>query len=517
MSTPAFDTSALPPASAAPSPAEPSSVHELKTLVLSRHPAIVIETAEEERADALLAAVAADTRLTVFRWTITQGLVGQSNTPGVYGTQDPARMLAAISELAVEGLYVLKDFSTHLAKAEVSRAFRELLELFEAPTRLATVVLVDAEVDLPAEVESQVVRYELRLPDRDEYRAAMAAVIEWLHLNGRAEVSLTSADYERFAGALSGLTLNQARQTLAQVAIEDGHLTSDDMDRIVDLKARVVRNDSLLEYFPVADNAFQLGGFAGLQRWLDRARLAFGPQAAQLNLQAPKGVMIVGVQGCGKSLAAKVIAREWQLPLVKLDAGRLYDKYVGESEKNLRHALATAESMSPVVLWIDEIEKGMAPSGGNDADGGLSLRLFGSFLTWLQEKRDDVFVVATANDLSALPPELLRKGRFDEIFFVDLPDAAERETILRIHLALRKQDPVHLDLGRIAVAADGFSGAELEQVVIVSLLRTLQEHRPLDTQLLLDELAATVPLSVSRREDVERLRAMARDRFVSVH
>ncbi len=361
-------------------------------------------------------------------------------------------------------------------------------------------------------------RYQLHLPDRAEYAAMIAAVVEWLQVNRRAEVTLAAADYEALAGALSGLTLNQARQALAQVAIEDGRLTGEDLARLVDLKAQVIRNDSPLEYFPVADNAVQLGGFAGLQSWLQRARLAFSPQAAALNLPAPKGVMIVGVQGCGKSLAAKVIAREWQMPLLKLDAGRLYDKYVGESEKNLRHALSTAESMSPVVLWIDEIEKGMAPGGGQDADGGLSLRLFGTFLTWLQEKRDDVFVVATANDLSVLPPELLRKGRFDEIFFVDLPDAAEREAILRIHLALRKQDPAQLglELARVAAAADGFSGAELEQVVIVALLRSLQEKRPLDSELLLDELAATVPLSVSRHEDIERLRTLARDRFVPV-
>jgi SpoVK/Ycf46/Vps4 family AAA+-type ATPase len=226
--------------------------------------------------------------------------------------------------------------------------------------------------------------------------------------------------------------------------------------------------------------------------------------------------MLVGVQGCGKSLAAKVIAREWQQPLLKLDAARLYDKYIGESEKNLRRALATAESMAPVVLWIDEIEKGMAPGNGQEADGGLSQRLFGSFLTWLQEKRSDVFVVATANDLSALPPELLRKGRFDEIFFVDLPDAAERAEILRIHLGLRKLDPSSFELERIAAAADGFSGAELEQVITAGLLGAIQAHRALDTAQLLDELAATVPLSRSRREDIDRLRALARDRFVPV-
>jgi hypothetical protein len=495
---------------------EPSGVHELETLVLSRHPAIVVETDEEERADAQLAAVAAATGLTVFDWTVTHGLVRQPGTQALYGTRDPICMLSTVGDLAVEGLFVLKDFSLHLSEPAVSRAFRELLERFAAPSQLSTCVLLGASVELPREVAPQVVRYDLRLPDRDEYRQTIAEVVESLRANRRAEVDLPSTDYDAFAAALSGLTLNQARQALAQVAIEDGRLTSDDLERVVALKTRALRNDSVLEYFPVADNACELGGFANLQRWLERARVAFTPEAAQFDVPPPKGVMLVGVQGCGKSLAAKVIARQWRQPLLKLDAGRLYDKYVGESEKNLRRALATAESMAPVVLWIDEIEKGMAPGGGQDADGGLSRRLFGSFLTWLQDKRADVFVVATANDLSALPPELLRKGRFDEIFFVDLPDAAERAEILRIHLRLRKQDPVRFELKLIAETADGFSGAELEQVVTASLLRSIQAHQPLDSELVLDELAATVPLSRSRREDIERLRALARDRFVSV-
>ena len=494
---------------------EPCSVHDLKTLVLSRHPAIVIETTDEGRADAQLAAVASDTGLTVFDWTITQGLVRQPGTQAMYGTTDPALMLANLAGLTVPGLFVLKDFSVHLSAPAVCRAFRELLERFaDAPSQLSTFVRLGASVELPAEIESEIVRYDLRLPDRDEYRQAIGAVVESLQANGRAEVALRPGDYDAFASALSGLTINQARQAIAQVAIEDGRLAPDDLTRIIDLKSRVLRNDSLLEYFPVADNGFELGGFANLRRWLARARLAFTPEAAALNLPAPKGVLLVGVQGCGKSLAAKVISREWQQPLLKLDAGRLYDKYIGESEKKLRQSLTTAESMAPVILWIDEIEKGIAPGGGGDADGGLSQRLFGSFLTWLQEKRADVFVVATANDLSALPPELLRKGRFDEIFFVDLPDPAERATILGIHLRLRKQDPARFDLPRIAAAADGFSGAELEQVVISALLRSIQERRPLDTQLLLDELAATVPLSRSRREDIDRLRALAKDRFV---
>jgi SpoVK/Ycf46/Vps4 family AAA+-type ATPase len=225
-------------------------------------------------------------------------------------------------------------------------------------------------------------------------------------------------------------------------------------------------------------------------------------------------VLLVGVQGCGKSLAAKYVARTWRLPLLKLDAGRLYDKYVGESERNLRRAIAGAESLAPVVLWLDEVEKALAPTAGED--GGVSARLFGSFITWLQEKRADVFVVATANDLSRLPPELTRKGRFDEVFFVDLPTAVEREAILRIHLGLRKQDPAAFDLALLAATADGFSGAELEQAVIAALLRALQLGQPLDTALLAAELEATVPLSRSRAEDVQRLRAWAAGRFVPV-
>jgi SpoVK/Ycf46/Vps4 family AAA+-type ATPase len=227
--------------------------------------------------------------------------------------------------------------------------------------------------------------------------------------------------------------------------------------------------------------------------------------------------MLVGVPGCGKSLAAKAVARSWQLPLLKLDAGRLFDKFVGESEKNFRRAIETAESLSPIVLWIDEIEKAMAGGrGGGEADAGLSRRLFGAFLTWLQEKKQEVFVIATANDLSALPPELLRKGRFDEIFFVDLPDDEERKAIWKIHLSLRRQDVTSFDLTKLASASDGFSGSEIEQAVVASLYRALHQRTALTTDLLIEELTQTVPLSVTRHEDIDELRRTAQGRFVSV-
>jgi SpoVK/Ycf46/Vps4 family AAA+-type ATPase len=253
-----------------------------------------------------------------------------------------------------------------------------------------------------------------------------------------------------------------------------------------------------------------------LKAWLDNAAVGFTAEARALNLRPPKGVLFVGVQGCGKSLAAKYIARRWQMPLLKLDAGRLYDKYVGESEKNFRKATALAEAMSPVILWIDEIEKAFAQGGGTDTDGGLSQRLFASLLTWLQEKREQVFVVGAANDLSRLPPELLRKGRFDEIFFVDLPTADERKSIFAIHLDLRKQDPSKFDIDALVKATDGFSGAEIEQVVISSLYRSLNRKEPLTTASLAEAIQSTVPLSVSRREDVDELRRNAKGRFTPV-
>ncbi|MDQ3935023.1 MAG: AAA family ATPase [Actinomycetota bacterium] len=493
-----------------------SAVHELKTLVLSRHPGILIETPEPERAERSLVEVGRDLQLIRFRWSVTSGLRRAREGGPAYETQDPARALAAIAEMGVDGLYELHDFTPYLDKPEVLRALLELLERFAGPgSRLSTVVLLESAAKLPPELDAHVVRYHLRFPSRDEYRGALEAVVKSLRVNG-AVVEIDPADYDEFCGAVTGLTLNQARQAIARAGIEDGRLTRDDLARLAELKARALQEDGLLEYFPPADNRYELGGFGGLTRWLERARVGFSAEAAELGLEPPKGILLVGVQGCGKSLAAKVIAREWRLPLLKLDAGRLFDKFIGETERNFRKAIDIAEATAPAVLWIDEIEKAIAPGGEGETDGGLSRRLFGSFLTWLQEKTEPVFVVATANDLSLLPPELLRKGRFDEIFFVDLPNDAEREQIVRIHLGLRKQDPAGFDVSALVAASDGFSGAEIEQAVIASLLGALHDGVPLSTSALVQELGATVPLSVARREDVAALRALAEGRFVAV-
>jgi SpoVK/Ycf46/Vps4 family AAA+-type ATPase len=358
------------------------------------------------------------------------------------------------------------------------------------------------------------VRFTLEMPDVTELRDVVRLAVESISARQRVQVDLSRDDAVRLVQALQGLTLNQARQVVAQAIVEDGRLCADDIHTIVRCKGEMIERGGILEFFPVEENTFEIGGFARLKSWLESARVGFSEEARALNLNAPKGVLLVGVQGCGKSLAAKFIAREWQLPLLKLDAGRLYEKYVGESEKNFRKAAALAEAMAPVILWVDEIEKAFA-QGGGDADGGLSQRLFGSFLTWLQEKKDEVFVVGAANDLMNVPPELLRKGRFDEIFFVDLPTREERMSIFAIHLRLRKQNPDAFDLAALAAATEGFSGAEIEQAVISALYRSLQKKQPLSAAALIEAASSTTPLSVSRAEDVARVQEVGK-RFTPV-
>ncbi len=493
-----------------------ANVDDVKALVLSFHPVIVMETVEEERARSLLYSVAGQLRMPLFEWSVTRGLT-RAEEPNLLNrmTSNPLPLLQHISGLRLKAIFLLKDFSPHFGDPAVARQFRELADYF-IQTR-STVVLCGETVSLPSEIEATAVRYKLQLPDRDELEGVVNNVLQSLGTDSLGALQLGPADREALLNALHGLTSNQARQAITYAIVKDRKLTAEDIPEILERKVQLIREGGLLEYYPEKDNPYQLGGFANLKAWLARARVGFTPEARAMNLSAPKGILIVGVPGCGKSLAAKVIAREWKLPLLKLDAGSLFDKYIGESEKNFRKAITMAESMAPVVFWIDEIEKSIATTAGSgEADGGLSRRLFGEFLTWLQEKREEVFVVATANDLSLLPPELLRKGRFDEIFFVDLPNPEEREAIFKIHLSARKQDPTQFDLSPLIAAAEGFSGAEIEQVVVAAIYRCLSQKRPLDTSLLLEEIRQTVPLSVTRREEIEHLRETASGRFVSV-
>ncbi len=515
-----------------------TSVHDLRTLIRSCHPLIVIETVEEERVQTMLQSVAAQERMPLFEWSITKGLTRADDGPTLSKmTATPLALLQHLHGLTVEAVFWLKDLVPHLQDAAVTRQLREVSAVYSR-TR-ATCILTGHPIALPPDLEAIAVRLDLQLPDRNELQSMLQSVLSSLGtrtaprrlrsttmaqsiLGSLADAKPTDAglstqERDAILRALQGLTLHQARQVITQCVVEDGTLSADDVQKILKRKVQAIKDGGLLEYYPLEDNRFELGGFTNLKSWLERAKVGFTAEAKALNLTPPRGIMLVGVPGCGKSLAAKAIAREWHLPLLKLDAGRLFDKFVGESEKNFRKAIEMAESLSPIVLWIDEIEKAMAAGGGSgDADAGLSRRLFGAFLTWLQEKKQEVFVIATANNLTLLPPELLRKGRFDEIFFVDLPDDGERDAIWKIHLGLRKQDSKAFDLVKIVSASDGFSGSEIEQAVVAALYRALHQKTPLTTDLLIEELTHTVPLSVTRREDIDQLRETAQGRFVNV-
>jgi MoxR-like ATPase len=491
-----------------------TSVHDLKSLILSFHSLIAVETVEEERVRALLNEIAADLRLPLYEWSITSGFA-RVHGSRVEGTEDPLSVLKHIASIEnTDAIYLLKDLGPHLGNPNVARLLRETVQKLTS-TRSA-LVITGEPVELPKDMERLAVRFALELPDDEELRGVVRSVLDSIGRRQQVRVDLSRDDAQRLVHALAGLTLNQARQAIAEAIVSDGTLTANDVRTIIRCKGEIIARGGILEFFPIEENRFELGGFAKLKVWLERARIGFSREAREMNLDAPKGVLLVGVQGCGKSLAAKVIAREWQLPLLKLDAGRLYDKYVGESEKNFHRAAKLAEAMAPVVLWIDEVEKAFAQSASADADGGVSQRLFASFLTWLQEKKQEVFVVGAANDLTRLPPELLRKGRFDEIFFVDLPSRDERASIFAIHLKLRRQDPASFDLAALAAAAEGFSGAEIEQAVISSLYRSLQQKTAMNTADVLDSIRSTVPLSVTRSEDVARLRAASAGRFMPV-
>jgi len=514
-----------------------TTVHDLRTLIRSCHPLIVIETVEEDRVMTLLQSVAAQERMPLFEWSLTRGLTRPEEGQNLSKlTATPLALLQHLNGLTVEGIFWLKDLAPHLQEAAAARQLREVCHQFGRSR--ATCLVTGHPITLPPDLDKIAVRLDLRLPDRQELQTMLQSVLQSLQkrparrptsttvvqslLNSMTTPKAATAgpseqEYDAILRALRGLTLHQARQVITHCVVEDGVLSGDDVQTILSRKVQAMKDGGLLEYYPLEDNRFELGGFVNLKTWLERAKVGFTAEAKALNLTAPRGIMLVGVPGCGKSLAAKAIAREWQLPLLKLDAGRLFDKFIGESEKNFRKAIETAESLSPIVLWIDEIEKAMAAGGGSgEADAGLSRRLFGAFLTWLQEKKQDVFVVATANNLSVLPPELLRKGRFDEIFFVDLPDGNERTAIWTIHLGLRKQDPSQFDLPKIVDASTGFSGSEIEQAVVAALYRALHHKQPLTTNLLIEELSNTVPLSVTRSEDITQLRTMAQGRFVNV-
>lgn len=482
--------------------------HELLALIRSRHPVVGVETHEERRLERVLGRLAAHLGVSLWTWDAVTGLVHTGTGNAMYNTTRPEQLLAHLQR-AGDGLYLLKDLHHHLNDPAVQRGLKNAAANFRQDRRCLFIAAPALRV--PPELEKTIVVVPLALPRHGEIREAVRQTLE--SLEARIRLDVTPAEMNRLIDALRGLTLEEIERTVLQVVLEDQALDPGDIQRVLEAKRKTLVRGGVLEYVAAEVSLEDVAGLDNLKRWLDRRRGAFSEEAKQFGLQPPQGILLVGVQGCGKSLCAKATARSWQLPLLKLDFGALYDKYVGESEKRLRRALQQAQAMSPTVLWVDEIEKGLAP-GATDQDGGLSRRMLATFLSWLQEKQDPVFVVATANDIAALPPELVRKGRFDEIFFVDLPSKAARRQIFSVHLARRSRSPGEFDLELLARASEGFSGAEIEQAIVASLYSAFSGSRHLATQHILDELEATRPLSVTMAERIGALRSWAEGRTV---
>jgi AAA+ superfamily predicted ATPase len=502
------------PGDAPPDPVRvpPRFVRELDTLVRARYPLVWLVTSEELRLEAILAELAKSHGKALLGWSATKGLRRATGTKGPLPEgASPLEALAAIERLAEPSLVVLKDFHPYLADPQVTRALRELAHGLKST--YTTVILLSPTLALPPELEKEVSVLDVPLPTYRDLLDLLREIVGVVRRSGRAKVELTNDDADALVNAALGLTLSEAESAFAKAIATDGRLSRDDVPLVLEEKRQVIRKSGLLEYFAPDAALGDVGGLAALKTWLDRRGAAFSEAARRFGLPEPKGLLLLGVQGCGKSLTAKAIAAQWRLPLLRLDMGRIFSGLVGSSEENLRKAIHVAESVAPVVLWVDEIEKGLSGSQSSGvSDGGVSARVFGSLLTWLQEKTAPVFVVATANRIEGLPPELLRKGRFDEIFFIDLPAAPERREILDIHLRKRRRDPAAFDTGALAARAEGFSGAELEAAVVSALYDAFAERAELGQAHLEHAVAASLPLSVTMREDIARLRDWARTR-----
>jgi hypothetical protein len=494
-------------------PAAATPSNELQTLLASRVPLVIIESCEEARVIELVrdAALKAQRGRNwgVFQWTVTEGMERVDVDMG--GPQktlsQPEQLLRHIKATMMPGIYVLLDFHPYLENPLFVRALKDIAQGYPKCER--TVVLVSAEVKLPAELEHLAARFSLRLPDKNERQAiVMRMAREWARANG-AMPRIDVKAVEKLVDNLGGLPISDVERLTRQAIFNDGALTEDDIKPLLAAKYQLLNRGGTLSFETDTARFAEVGGMKNLRRWILQRKAAFDGSAP--GLDAPKGVLLLGVQGCGKSLAARAAAGVLGVPLVRLDFGALYSKWHGESEKNLRESLSSAEALAPCVLWLDEIEKALS---SGDGDSGTSRRVLGAFLTWLAEQRARVFIVATANDITALPPELVRKGRFDEIFFVDLPSPAARREILGIHAKKRGVALSDAQIEVLAARSEGFSGAELEQAVVSAMYSANSNKQPCDAPLIAAELEATRPLSIVMSEKIAQLRDWAADRTV---
>lgn len=501
-------------------------------LARARFPILYVETFEERRVLAEIQSTVGPSGplpspRPVHTWSMTTGLVDPEGktTPG---TTDPLHALDAAQRINQAATFVFLDLHAHLgdgsrpADPAIVRKLRELSMDLQSGVSPRTLIIVAPALRIPPELEKDIHILDFPLPDETALRRILDTLIEANAGNARLRVSLSEIDKDRLVRASLGLTESEAEGALALAMATDGVLDASDVSTVLQEKKQAVRKSGLLEYVDTDIDLDGVGGLDNLKRWLFRRDSSWLAEAEEYGIPAPRGVLITGVPGCGKSLTAKAVAATWRLPLLRLDIGKVFSGVVGSSEFNLRTAIRSAEAAAPAVLWVDEIEKGFAGITGS-GDSGTASRVFGSFLTWMQEKTTPVFVIATSNNVHALPPELLRKGRFDEIFFVDLPASTERDQIWGLHVKKHISSAPHHagfifdDLLRadLVAATEGFSGAEIEQAVIAGLFDAFSERREIRGDDLRIAVRRSVPLSVTQAESLNTIRAWAGERAVS--
>ncbi|MBD2840266.1 AAA family ATPase [Pseudomonas sp. JM0905a] len=488
-----------------------NDIHDLGLVLDSRVKLILIESWDERRVLETLTSLAVKRGLGLFTWAITEGLQRLGfggDGMGEEDSREPETALKLIKADPQPNLYVMCDLHPFLDdNPKVVRLLKEVA--MAEGNHKPTLVLVSHALKLPPEVQRYAARFDLALPGEDELMSIVREeAARWSERNRGARVRTDNRTLQQVVKNLRGMSHGEARALARNVICDDGAITQEDLPELNKAKFQLLDLEGVLSFEYETARFGEVGGLANLKRWLAERQAAV---LEEKPVDRPKGVLLVGVQGGGKSLAAKAVAGLWGLPLLRLDFACLYNKFFGETERNLREALKLAEQMAPCVLWMDEVEKGLA---SGDHDGGVSQRVLGTLLTWMAERKAPVFMVATANAIDRLPPELLRKGRFDELFFVDLPQPEVRAEIFRIHLGRRELDPAQFDLHQLVAASDGFSGAEIEQAVVGMLYAAQAQQCPADQTLLLREIKGTAPLSVLMAEQLASLRAWANGRCV---
>jgi AAA+ superfamily predicted ATPase len=489
-------------------------VERFTKLVTGGYCCISIVTYEEQYALEIVRQAALGLNRDLWIWSVAggvrDGLLAESLF--IADTESPAAGLRNFTNAKEGSICLTLDLAEYLQGGVALRNLRDIIELFKKNG--SALVMIDRDDKLPDVIRSFTRPFEISFPDKEELKEIIRKTLQRFHRKKPIEVGISQRGFDTIIRNLSGLTRRQAERIIVDTVTEDRRFDDDDINDIIASKRRIIQRGGLLEYIQTPLDLSEIGGMRRLKKWLEERKNAFTSEAEEFGLTAPRGVLMLGVQGAGKSLCAKAIATAWHQPLLRLDPSALYASYIGESERNLRDALRQTEAMAPVILWIDEIEKGFASAASQSTDGGLSKRMFGTLLTWMQEHKAPVFIIATANDIEALPPELLRKGRFDEIFFVDLPTEAVRKEIFAIHLRKRGREPGRFDLDALAKTSEGFSGSEIEQAIISALHEAYANETDVDTSRILSALTTSPPLSVTMAESVECLRAWADGRCV---